>query len=396
MGFKSILQYFQCIMIIMSIRIILCVLLIFSSLVACVLSGNVDQYTVSSIIYNPETSFSGRIHRLLHGDYSPPKAAFSSEKHYPPYVYKPNCSIELVMQTWTKKNPKVPHFGEGELSIPTISKSKSWQCYYRSSWLNNDEALPSSTDLLSKERYLTTIVYCPSMISSSSSVKNSKATSSNFGMCSLLNTAITKEGGHSIKLVLQMSSIETVLMRTDKSEQAVSQKSRRHAGLETKYTTNTMEKTQVTLVEKAPLLTGDESESAALDKCAADWADLTIVGRCFGLKTHTEYPQYKQIPLVQDASHCKSLCCELGKKCVTWQYWTEIKLCKLGDAVRIGTEQAQTPLWCDSEPPITWSGYKVTRLSSGNLLVCMCVCACFGVDIYCYTICTMHSLTVQH
>jgi hypothetical protein len=137
-------------------------------------------------------------------------------------------------------------------------------------------------------------------------------------------------------------------------------------GMTTKYTTNTM-------LKAAVKLTGDDRLDPELisntetDKCAADWAKLEIVGRCFGLKTHTDYLQYKNISIVRDAQHCKSLCCAMGNKCISWQYWIDIKMCKLGDSVRIGSEYADTALWCDVEPPIVWEGEKLHRLPTGEL-----------------------------
>jgi hypothetical protein len=103
------------------------------------------------------------------------------------------------------------------------------------------------------------------------------------------------------------------------------------------------------------------------DKCADEWANLTIIGRCFGLVTHSEYPEFKAVAKVASSEQCRSMCCELGAaRCVTWQYWVGISLCKLGKAVRIGSEGANTPLWCDSELPTRWSGRRVSRVSSGG------------------------------
>jgi hypothetical protein len=197
-------------------------------------------------------------------------------------------------------------------------------------------------------------------------------------MCPLFNKAITKEGGASIKVIIQLSDLPEYVLQPPKGAHAALQigpltlravsRRGRTAELTTRYTTNTLDKFDVKAVTGTAVINSSGAGNAAgatEDKCRADWADLSIVGRCFGLKTHSEYPTLKHISLVQDANQCKSLCCGLGNKCVTWQYWVDIKLCKLGKAVRIGKEHANTELWCDSEPPITWAGEKLARLPSG-------------------------------
>jgi hypothetical protein len=200
------------------------------------------------------------------------------------------------------------------------------------------------------------------------------------GMCPLLNKAITKEGGAYIKVIIQLSDLPEYVLQPPKGTSAALQigpltlravsRRGRTAELTTRYTTNTLDKLDVKTVTDTAVV---RASGAAEDKCSSDWADLTIVGRCFGLKTHSEYPSLKHISLVQDADQCKSLCCGLGNKCVTWQYWVDIKLCKLGKAVRIGKEHANTELWCDSEPPITWAGEKLTRLPSGMHFSIRCI-----------------------
>ena len=128
------------------------------------------------------------------------------------------------------------------------------------------------------------------------------------------------------------------------------------------------------------------SPSIYTDKCAGQWTSDKLVGRCFGLKSHIDYASLKDITVVTDALHCKALCCDLGKECISWQYWEGIKLCKLGGAVRIGGETAATPNWCEPDPPITWTGRRVsvingTRVEVGNELTTQC----FGLGPQKYT-----------
>jgi hypothetical protein len=337
----------------MAHHVLLIAPLVLFAVVQCI---ELSKYAVSSVTYNPDGSYSGRINRFLNGDHSPPRSAFSLEKHYPLYAYKPNCSIEVIMQTWTNENSQLPAFGQMEVAIPTVTQSKLWKCYYRSSWLNDDENIPPATKILPVERYLTTLVYCPSLYGDSDDghvdALKKQARSSTFGMCPLLDKAITKEGGSSIRLQIQLLNVPKLLL---------------HVEMSTRFTTSTMEKPAVQVIPRPALGGIKEAEAGVVDKCAAEWDTVTIVGRCFGLKTHTEYPEFKHVPLVSDAQQCRALCCQLGNKCISWQYWTDIKLCKLGGAVRIGHEHAKTDLWCDSEPPIVWSGEKIKRLPSGTV-----------------------------
>ena len=102
-----------------------------------------------------------------------------------------------------------------------------------------------------------------------------------------------------------------------------------------------------------------------VDQCSQDWTTDQLVGRCFGLKPHSDF--VKDLHSVESSQHCRSLCCRLGEQCKTWQYWTENKICKLGDLVRIGTENLNTPNWCDSEPPVVWSGRRVETKNGVNI-----------------------------
>lgn len=89
--------------------------------------------------------------------------------------------------------------------------------------------------------------------------------------------------------------------------------------------------------------------------CADEWdpAVPTIPGRCFGLSTSESK--------IDNAQDCERLCCETGKKCVTWQYWGNAKICKIGGDVRIGLEAAETVNWCEPLPPIEWKGRNLLK-----------------------------------
>ena len=98
---------------------------------------------------------------------------------------------------------------------------------------------------------------------------------------------------------------------------------------------------------------------------------------CFGLKSHYEYEEIKDIHFVDSSSHCKELCCILGNNCLTWQYWIDNKICKLGGLVRLGSESHNTANWCDSEAPVTWIGHRIEKKNGvvneiGSILSTQC------------------------
>lgn len=81
------------------------------------------------------------------------------------------------------------------------------------------------------------------------------------------------------------------------------------------------------------------------DKCIIQWTNDQLVGRCFGLTTKLN---------ISTKQECQEFCCSLGINCITWQFWKEKNICKIGDRVRLGTEKGKTRLWCDSYPPVEW------------------------------------------
>ena len=99
------------------------------------------------------------------------------------------------------------------------------------------------------------------------------------------------------------------------------------------------------------------SNLRSADKCANQWRPEELVGRCFGLKNHSEYNSLSDVKYVTNADHCKALCCRLGEKCISWQYWNDIHLCKLGGQVRLGAEAGGTANWCEPLAPLVWTGH---------------------------------------
>lgn len=103
-------------------------------------------------------------------------------------------------------------------------------------------------------------------------------------------------------------------------------------------------------------------------KCKGMWRPERLVGRCFGLKEHFRFPQLKDITTVNNAVECKSLCCNLGAECITWQYESAEKVCKLGEKVRLGFEHADTPNWCEPQAPSKWNGRKIVSREGGKCI----------------------------
>lgn len=95
--------------------------------------------------------------------------------------------------------------------------------------------------------------------------------------------------------------------------------------------------------------------------CKKLWRRDRLVGKCFGLKDHNEFPELKHITKVRNVKDCRSICCNLGDQCVTWQYQNSTQTCKLGPPVRLGFESAGTGDWCDPHPPQKWTGSRLTH-----------------------------------
>lgn len=96
-----------------------------------------------------------------------------------------------------------------------------------------------------------------------------------------------------------------------------------------------------------------------VDLCDSQWTNEKLIGRCWGLTTSTEHPNVKGTiddKVILDADECKRICCHLGSKCITWQYWAASRICKVGRHVRLGPEAGGSPRWCEPAPPRKWEG----------------------------------------
>lgn len=94
------------------------------------------------------------------------------------------------------------------------------------------------------------------------------------------------------------------------------------------------------------------------DKCEKLWRPDRLHGRCFGLTTHTDMKEAKDVK-IESADDCKDLCCTLAEACVSWQYIEGSKICKVGGPVRNGNEQGDIGNWCEPNPPVKWNGNKM-------------------------------------
>jgi hypothetical protein len=104
---------------------------------------------------------------------------------------------------------------------------------------------------------------------------------------------------------------------------------------------------------------------AIVDECAAVWLPDNLVGRCFGLKDFFTYPELKHISSVDSSEECRALCCGM-KSCVSWQYWSGLKICKLGGPARLGGEGGSSANWCEPQPPLRWSGQLKNKTASAD------------------------------
>lgn len=97
------------------------------------------------------------------------------------------------------------------------------------------------------------------------------------------------------------------------------------------------------------------------DQCADQWTGENLPGRCWGLTTSTSIPHIGPgigEKAASSVDECKKLCCDLGDKCITWQFWGASGICKAGKTVRVGGEGGNTPRWCEPDVPQKWNGGK--------------------------------------
>jgi hypothetical protein len=76
------------------------------------------------------------------------------------------------------------------------------------------------------------------------------------------------------------------------------------------------------------------------------------------LATSTEIPEFKAIN-VSSPEQCKEMCCDHGNRCITWQYWSALGICKIGGPVRLGDEGGGHANWCEPIAPKEWKGQKL-------------------------------------
>ena len=123
----------------------------------------------------------------------------------------------------------------------------------------------------------------------------------------------------------------------------------------------------VFFLEDGQAAVAEKSPYEVKGKCRGIWRPEKLPGRCFGLKLHFKWKELEDIAVVNDVASCRAICCNLGEKCVTWQYEKVSKECKLGGPVRLGTENAGVPEWCEPNAPIQWNGLKVASRDGGQV-----------------------------
>lgn len=106
----------------------------------------------------------------------------------------------------------------------------------------------------------------------------------------------------------------------------------------------------------------DGSQLFETGKCNGLWRPEPLPGKCFGLN-----PVPKEYGIVTNARDCRALCCNLGDKCVSWQFQSSSSTCRVGGVIRLGLEKTGTPDWCDPLPPSKWNGNRlISKQSDGT------------------------------
>ena len=86
-----------------------------------------------------------------------------------------------------------------------------------------------------------------------------------------------------------------------------------------------------------------------------------LVGRCWGLtginEKHFSWGTMTKRS-ISNAMECETLCCDMGDKCITYQWLNEKKMCHIGKHVRLGKEGGSVGEWCEPLPPAKWNGRK--------------------------------------
>ncbi len=105
----------------------------------------------------------------------------------------------------------------------------------------------------------------------------------------------------------------------------------------------------------------DNSEWLKSGKCRGKWRPEKMPGKCTGMNQHIEFEELKHLREINNATACRALCCNLGEKCITWQYEIYSKECRFGPVMRLGNEAAGVPGWCEPFAPVKWNGRRIVN-----------------------------------
>ena len=122
---------------------------------------------------------------------------------------------------------------------------------------------------------------------------------------------------------------------------------------------------------------------ASLERCSHQWQEKDLKTPCHGMRVHSAFMELAAVESVASAKVCKALCCELGNKCGSWQYfvrslprpYTEERICYLGGYVNnvVGSpidsssgQPTNTGVWCDALPPLKWRGRRLRHRQLSN------------------------------
>jgi hypothetical protein len=111
-----------------------------------------------------------------------------------------------------------------------------------------------------------------------------------------------------------------------------------------------------------------EEDLGGLGSDSCQWLPERLNGRCWGLTSTTDFKDDKGVRQrkIANAMDCQKLCCELGDKCISYQYVVSTKSCTIGKEVRLGKETGKTDIWCDSTAPHRWTGHVLIHHPVGT------------------------------
>ena len=110
----------------------------------------------------------------------------------------------------------------------------------------------------------------------------------------------------------------------------------------------------------------EEDHGVVSDTC--QWLPERLNGRCWGLTATSDFKDDKGVKQreIANAMDCQKLCCELGDKCISYQYIVSSKTCTIGKEVRLGKETGKTDIWCDPMAPHKWAGHVLIHHPVGT------------------------------